>query len=105
MNILRMSHRALTQVYGTIPMLMMYSPRVGWIMLLITSTGQSSSNGGPTVPLTNCLLLTWSGIYDAAAERFFAARCSLADGDPTAAARFEGAAAARQMHDLLRRLP
>ena len=49
--------------------------------------------------------LTWTSLYDSAAERFFVARCSLRDGDPTAAARFEGAAAARQVHDLFRRLP
>lgn|GEM_PF-4939467 len=60
---------------------------------------------GPSAPLRDHLVQTWVSIYDAAAERFFAARCSLQDGDPIAAARFEGVAAARQMHDLLRRLP
>ena len=43
-------------------------------------------------------------LHEEAAERFFSARCALADGDRTAAARREGAAAARQLHDLLRRL-
>jgi hypothetical protein len=60
---------------------------------------------GPSAFLGDHLVLSWISIYDAAAERFFAARCSLLDGDPISAARFEGAAAARQMHDLLRRLP
>lgn len=55
--------------------------------------------------LADCLLLTWTGLYDAAAERFFGARCTLEYGDWAAAARCEGAAAARQLHDLLRRLP
>jgi hypothetical protein len=60
---------------------------------------------GPSESLSDCLVLTWTSLYDSAAERFFVARCSLRDGDPTAAARFEGAAAARQVHDLFRRLP
>jgi hypothetical protein len=47
----------------------------------------------------------WTVLYEAAAEHFFATRCALRDGDPAAAARSEGAAAARQLHDLLRRLP
>ncbi len=59
----------------------------------------------PAELLSNYLVLTWMSLYDGAAERFFAARCALQDGDPVAAARSEGAAAARQMHDLLRRLP
>jgi hypothetical protein len=55
--------------------------------------------------LANYLLLTWTALYDTAAERFFGARCSVEESDWAAAARCEGAAAARQTHDLLRHLP
>lgn len=60
---------------------------------------------GLVVPLSGCLLLALTDSYHDAAERFLSARCSVEHGDPTAAARSEGAAAARNMHDLLRRLP
>jgi hypothetical protein len=59
---------------------------------------------GPSQVLAGCLILTWMGIYDVAAERFFDARSALPDRDPVAAARCEGAAAARHLHDELRRL-
>ena len=59
---------------------------------------------GPSLQLGDSLSPTWLALHEEAAERFFSARCALADGDRTAAARREGAAAARQMHDLLRRL-
>jgi hypothetical protein len=58
-----------------------------------------------TEALSDHLALTWANLYDTAAERFFGARCALQDSDPGAAARIEGAAAARQLHDLLRKLP
>jgi hypothetical protein len=78
----------------------------GWMDYIAHSIHRSAlERRGPCKPLSNYLVLTWMSLYDVAAERFFAARCSLQDGDPVAAARFEGAAAARQMHDLLRRLP
>jgi hypothetical protein len=60
---------------------------------------------GLVVPLSDCFLLALTDSYHDAAERFLSARCSVEDGNPIAAARSEGAAAARQMHDLLRRLP
>jgi hypothetical protein len=59
---------------------------------------------GPSLELGDCLAPTWITLHEEAAERFFSARCALADSDRTAAARHEGAAAARQLHDLLRRL-
>src|ERR1017187_6984419 len=59
---------------------------------------------GPSNALGDYLVLTWLGLYDAAAERFFAAPCALRDHDPVPAARSEGAEAARQLHDLLRGL-
>lgn len=59
---------------------------------------------GPSFELGGILAPTWIPLHEEAAERFFAARCALADGDRTAAARREGVAAARQLHDLLRRL-
>lgn len=59
---------------------------------------------GPSLELGDSLAPTWITLHEEAAERFFRARCALADGDRTAAARREGAAAARQLHDLLRRL-
>ena len=60
---------------------------------------------GPSLELGDSLAPAWITLHEEAAERFFRARCSLADGERTAAARREGAAAARQLHDLLRRLP
>jgi hypothetical protein len=60
---------------------------------------------GPSLELWDILSSTWALLYEEAAERFFIARCSLDDGDRTAAARREGAMAARQLHELLRRLP
>jgi hypothetical protein len=59
---------------------------------------------GPSLELGDSLAPTWITLHEEAAERFFSGRCALADGDRTAAARREGAAAARQLHDLLRRL-
>jgi hypothetical protein len=59
----------------------------------------------PVEAVSDHLVPTWTSIYDAAAEHFFWARCKLKDSDPAAAARSEGAAAARQLHDLFRRLP
>jgi hypothetical protein len=58
----------------------------------------------PCTALQDHLLHTWTSLYEIAAERFFAARRNLGD-DPAAAARSEGADAARQLHDLLRTLP
>jgi hypothetical protein len=60
---------------------------------------------GPSLELGNFLVPAWIPLHEGAAERFFNARCGLADGDRIAAARCEGATAARQLHDLLRRLP
>ena len=59
----------------------------------------------PSEALIDHLEMAWASIYEAAADGFFGARCALQEGDPAAAARCEGAAAARQLHDLLRRLP
>ena len=55
--------------------------------------------------LSDHLALTWASLHETAADRFFGARCALQDSEPAAAARCEGAAAARLLHDLLRRLP
>lgn len=60
---------------------------------------------GPFHALAEQLLPTWMSFYETAAERFFAARQALREEDPSAAARCEGAIAARLLHDLLRRLP
>jgi hypothetical protein len=60
---------------------------------------------GPSLALGDSLAPSWIVLHEEAAERFFRARCALADSDRTAAARREGAAIARQLHDLLRRLP
>jgi hypothetical protein len=60
---------------------------------------------GPSLELGDALAPTWILLHEEAAERFFLARCALTDGDRTAAPRREGVAAARQLHDLLRRLP
>jgi hypothetical protein len=60
---------------------------------------------GPSPLLAEFFAPAWISIYDIAGEKFFTARCALADDDSAAAARSEGAAAAHQMHDLLRRLP
>ena len=59
---------------------------------------------GPYEALADHLVPTWTGLYETAAEHFFAARCPLRNNDRTTAARSEGAAAARQVHDLLRKL-
>jgi hypothetical protein len=59
---------------------------------------------GPSPGLGDSLVPDWIPIHEKAAERFFGARCSIADGDRVAAMRCEGAIAARQLHDLLRRL-
>src|SRR5262249_54752118 len=59
---------------------------------------------GPSLGLGVSLAPTWITLHEDAAERFFAARCALADGDRTAAVRHEGVAAARQLHDQLRQL-
>ena len=59
----------------------------------------------PQDALGAALIPKWALLYDAAADNFFHARCSLGDGDRTAAARRVGAAAASDLHDLLRRLP
>jgi hypothetical protein len=59
---------------------------------------------GPSLELGDSLAPTWISLHEEAAERFFSARCALIEGDRTAASRREGAAAARQLHDLLRRL-
>jgi hypothetical protein len=60
---------------------------------------------GPFHALAEQLLPTWTAFYEAAAESFFAARRVLRDGDPSSAARCEGAIAGSLLHDLLRRLP
>jgi hypothetical protein len=60
---------------------------------------------GPSVALSEVLPSRWTVLYEEAAARFFVTRCALDGGDWTSAARREGWAAARQMHDLLRRLP
>jgi hypothetical protein len=60
---------------------------------------------GPSLELGNSLVPAWIPLHEEAAERFYNARCALADGDRIAAARCEGAVAARQLHDLLRRFP
>jgi hypothetical protein len=59
---------------------------------------------GPSLALGDSLPPAWITLHEEAAERFFGARCAITDGDRTAAARREGVAAARQLHDLLRRL-
>lgn len=59
---------------------------------------------GPSPGFGDSLVTDWIPIHEKAAERFFGARCAIADGDRVAAARCEGATAARQLHDLLRRL-
>jgi hypothetical protein len=59
---------------------------------------------GPSLELGNSLAPAWIPLHEDAAERFFSARCALAEGDRTAASRCEGARAARQLHDLLRLL-
>jgi hypothetical protein len=60
---------------------------------------------GPSLELGNSLAPAWIPLYEKAAEGFFNARCTVAEGDRMAANRCEGATAARQLHDLLRRLP
>lgn len=60
---------------------------------------------GPSRTLGDALDPNWISLHEQAAEHFFVARCTLADGARTAAARSEGVAAARQLHDLLRRHP
>lgn len=60
---------------------------------------------GPRVALFDALIPKWALLYEEAAENFFRARCFIGDGDRTAAARHVGATAARDLHDLLRRLP
>jgi hypothetical protein len=78
----------------------------GWMDYIAHNVHQSAlERYGPSEVLADCLILPWTSLYDATAERFFRARRELRDCDPTAAARCEGAAAARQLHDLLRRLP
>jgi hypothetical protein len=59
---------------------------------------------GPSLELGETLAPTWIPLHGEAADRFFGARCALADGDRKAATRCEGATAAWQLHDLLRRL-
>jgi hypothetical protein len=59
---------------------------------------------GPSLGLGNSLVPAWIPLHEEAAERFFNARCALAEGNRMAATRCEGATAARQLHDLLRRL-
>ena len=76
----------------------------GWMDYIAHQIHRSALEHGESA-LADYLPLTWTGLYDAAAERFFGSRCTLAYGDAAAAVRCEGAAAARQMHDLLRRLP
>ena len=61
---------------------------------------------GPSLELGDSLAPTRIPLHEEAADRFFNARRALANGDRTAPARREGvAAAARKLHDLLRRLP
>lgn len=60
---------------------------------------------GPSLELGDSLAPSWILLHEQAAERFFTARCALTDGDRVAPARREGVDAARQLHDLLRRLP
>ena len=62
-------------------------------------------NRASSKALGDHLDLMWASLHEAAAERFFEARIKLQGSDPAAAARCEGAAAARLLHDLLRRLP
>jgi hypothetical protein len=57
---------------------------------------------GPSVGLGDILDPAWALLQKEAAERFFMARCSLADNDGTAAARREGVQAAQRLHDVLR---
>jgi hypothetical protein len=58
---------------------------------------------GPFQPLAGHLIP--QGPHEEAAEALFKARCARRDADPAAAARCNGADAARQLHDLLRGLP
>jgi len=58
---------------------------------------------GPFQPLAGYLIP--QGAHEEAAEAFFKARCARRDADAAAAARCDGADAARQLHDLLRGLP
>jgi hypothetical protein len=60
---------------------------------------------GPSLELGNSLASTWIFLHEQAAERLFAARCELTEGDHTAPGRHLGVEAARMLHDLLRRLP
>lgn len=60
---------------------------------------------GPSPGLGDSLVPAWIPLHEKASEGFFKARCMVAEGDRIAANRCEGATAARQLHDLLRRLP
>ena len=78
----------------------------GWMDYIAHNVYRSAlERRGPSDSLSGYFVPNWMSFYADAAERFFAARCSLHDDDSTAATRFEGVAAARQLHDLLRRLP
>lgn len=59
---------------------------------------------GPSIELSVSPDLTWIDLHEQAAERFFNARRAFTNSDRTAAARYLGAATARQLHLLLGRL-
>jgi hypothetical protein len=59
---------------------------------------------GPSPGFGDSLVTDWIPIHENASERFFAARCGTTNSDRVAAVRCEGARAAWQLHDLLRRL-
>ena len=59
---------------------------------------------GPSLEIGVSPHLTWIDLHEQAAERFFNARRAFSDSDRTAAARYLGAATARQLHVLLGRL-
>jgi hypothetical protein len=58
----------------------------------------------PSIELGVSPDLTWIDLHEQASERFFSARRAFSDSDRTAAARYLGAATARQLHVLLGRL-
>lgn len=76
----------------------------GWMDYIAHQIHRSALERKESV-LAEFLLTSWIGLYDTAAECFFGARSAVGYFDWAAAARCEGAAAARQMHDVLRRLP
>jgi hypothetical protein len=78
----------------------------GWMDYLAHQVHQAVlERRGPFHALAGQLLPAWKIFYEASAERFFAERWALRDGDPAAAARCEGVMAGSLLHDLLRGLP